>query len=127
MTRGGIFCCEMFVYLLSTDLVGWQERTALIMISITVNVIIYSYYPPAPRDPQPLGISLYRLLWAVFIFILRRQEHHYVSFILHTYFNPQPPLPPPHLPLPFHSLHPLYIETILSIFHIKPIRYELSF
>ena len=37
---------------------------ALIMISITVNVIIYSYYPPAPRDPQPLGISLYRLLWA---------------------------------------------------------------
>ena len=43
----------MFVYLLSTDLVGWQERTALIMISITVNVIIYCYYPAAPRDPRP--------------------------------------------------------------------------
>ena len=28
-------------------------RMALIMISITVNVIIYCYYPAAPRDPHP--------------------------------------------------------------------------
>ena len=53
-TGGGYFLLNVCLVTSSATLLeGWQDRTALIMISITVNVIIYCYYPAAPRDPHP--------------------------------------------------------------------------
>ena len=105
MTRGGIFCCEMFVYLLSTDLVGWQERTALIMISITVNVIIYCYYPPCRSPSLPhhswefystdyCGLLAPYSHWVIGRFILRTLNAGQLSLGITTMqlqFNDNPP------------------------------------
>ena len=64
------------------------------MISITVNVIIYCYYPAAPRDPHPwefhstdyYGLYSYSY-WGGRNITMR-------SFILHTLFQTSPSPPP---------------------------------